>query len=130
MKLNPSPEEHNLHLQYLWIVARFKGADRIFKGCGVDVLIATAHSFLSKIAVVFGKKALSIPVTLHLLARKEYPIASMPLGYLDFNGRALGMVALAAAHQDATLLKVMGAWDKTFDPVMQPPMLVGEAGGY
>ena len=48
----------------------------------------------------------------------------MPLGYLDFNGRAFGMVALAAAHQEATLFKVMGAWDASFHPVKPPPMLV------
>ena len=48
----------------------------------------------------------------------------MPLGYLDFNGRPFGMAAIAGAHQEATLFKVMGAWYKMFSPVKPPPMLV------
>ena len=64
-----------------------------------------------------------------LLMLSGYPIATMPLGYLDYNGRAFGMVAVAAAHQEATLFKVMSAWDKTFSPVKPPPMLVDTSVG-
>ncbi len=52
-----------------------------------------------------------------------YPIASVPLGYLDYNGRAFGMVAIAAEHGEATLVKFMGAWEATFGPRKPPPML-------
>ena len=53
-----------------------------------------------------------------------YPIRSLPFGYLNLNGRPFGMVAMAAAHQEATLFKVMGAWHKTFNPVKPPPMIL------
>ena len=53
----------------------------------------------------------------------------MLVSYLDYNGRAFGMVAMAAAHQEATLFKVMGAWDKIFDPVKPPPMLGESSSG-
>lgn len=53
----------------------------------------------------------------------------MPLSYLDYNDRAFGMVAMAAAHQEATLFKLMGAWDKMFDPVKPPPMLIESSSG-
>ena len=54
-----------------------------------------------------------------------YPIASLPLGYLDYNGRAFGMVAIAGANGEAQLFEVMSAWDIMFNPVKPPPMLVG-----
>lgn len=51
----------------------------------------------------------------------------MPLGFLDINGRAFGMVAMARKHQEATLLKFLAAWDDTFHPRKPPPMLVGNS---
>lgn len=51
----------------------------------------------------------------------------MPLGYLDINGRAFGMVAIASKHQEATLVKLLSAWDDTFRPRKPPPMLVNKA---
>ena len=52
-----------------------------------------------------------------------YPIATMPLGYLDFNGRPFGLCIIARAHQDALLLKVLSAWEATFGPRLPPPLL-------
>lgn len=51
----------------------------------------------------------------------------MPLGYLDINGRAFGMVALARKHREATLLKFLSAWEDTFHPRKPPPMLIDKA---
>ena len=53
-----------------------------------------------------------------------YPIATMPLGYLDYNGRAFGLCCIARAHQDALLIKAQSAWEKTFGPRLPPPLLV------
>jgi len=55
-----------------------------------------------------------------LIVWKGYPIASLPLGYLELNGRPFGMAALASAHQEATLIKVQSAWEATF-PLRRPP---------
>jgi hypothetical protein len=55
-----------------------------------------------------------------------YPIASLPLGYLnDFNGRPFGLVALASAHQDALLVRVQSAWEVTFPKRRPPPLFTG-----
>ena len=51
-----------------------------------------------------------------------YPIATLPLSYLDFNGRPFGLVALASAHQDALLVQVQSAWEATFPRRKPPPM--------
>lgn len=48
----------------------------------------------------------------------------MPLSYLDFNGRAFGLAAIAGQNQEALLVKVLSAWEATFPPRKPPPMLV------
>lgn len=48
----------------------------------------------------------------------------MPLSYLDFNGRPLGVAALAGKNQDAALVKLMSAWEATFPKRKPPPQLV------
>lgn len=47
----------------------------------------------------------------------------MPLGYLDYNGRAFGMSAVARRGQDALLVKVMSAWEATMPPRRTPRWL-------
>lgn len=106
INLQISGGDYKLHLQHLRDVAR-DGANLIFSEYKVDVIIAPADSPVSAIAAGAG-----------------YPIATMPLGHLDQNGTAFGMVALTHAHQEAFLLQVMSAWDKTFSPVKAPLMPV------
>lgn len=51
-----------------------------------------------------------------------YPGATLPLGYLDFNGRPFGFQIVAKAHQEALLIQVQSAWEATF-PKRRPPPL-------
>ncbi|KAF4124991.1 amidase [Geosmithia morbida] len=51
-----------------------------------------------------------------------YPVASLPLGYLDFNGRPFGMQITAGAHQEALIIQAQSAWEHTF-PFRRPPPL-------
>jgi len=51
-----------------------------------------------------------------------YPIAAMPLGYLDYNGRAHGLCAVARAHNDGLLIQLLSAFEQTF-PKRRPPQL-------
>ncbi|KAI4255482.1 MAG: hypothetical protein L6R42_006712 [Xanthoria sp. 1 TBL-2021] len=83
----------NAALQYARQLSRTKGIDKILEDYNLDVIIGPAES---------------------------YPIASLPLGYLEFNGRPFGMAALISAHQEATLIKVQSAWEATF-PARRPP---------
>ncbi|KAI4220073.1 MAG: hypothetical protein LQ349_008177 [Xanthoria aureola] len=99
-----SPETLDATLQYAREVSRTKGIDKILEDYNLDVIIGPAESSMTDIAAASG-----------------YPIASLPLGYLDFNGRPFGMAALASAHQEATLIKVQSAWEATFPPRHPPP---------
>ena len=54
-----------------------------------------------------------------------YPIASVPLGFADFNGRAFGMNVLASAGEEKTIFRLMSAWENTFPNArVAPPLLV------
>ncbi|MCJ1357711.1 MAG: hypothetical protein MMC33_007707 [Icmadophila ericetorum] len=104
--LDISSEEYEAHLQNIRDVARTRGIDQVLEQDELDVIIGPADSQLSKIAAAAG-----------------YPIASLPLGYLEYNGRGFGMVAVAGAKQEAKLFEVMSAWDAMFKPVKPPPLL-------
>ena len=49
-----------------------------------------------------------------------FPIATLPISYLDFNGRPIGLMIAAPHHKESTLIKVMSAWEATF-PARQEP---------
>ncbi|KAK3186367.1 hypothetical protein K4F52_004905 [Lecanicillium sp. MT-2017a] len=99
-----TPEELAAALLLARKVGRDEGIDKILKEYDIDVIIGPAESPMPTIACASG-----------------YPIASMPLGYLDFNGRPFGMAALASGHQEAVLIKVQSAWEATFPPRQPPP---------
>lgn len=51
----------------------------------------------------------------------------MPLSYLDYNGRPIGLAAFTTAHGEKTLLKVLSAWERSFPGTWKPPpSLVGD----
>jgi amidase len=82
-----------------------RGIDRTLEENGVDVIIGPGDGRMFKISGTAG-----------------YPIASLPLGYLDFNGRPFGLQVTTKAHQEALLIQVQSAWEATF-PKRQPPRL-------
>lgn len=54
-----------------------------------------------------------------------YPIAAIPLSYLDFNGRPIGLKVMASAHKEELLLRFLSAYESSFPP-RQPPSVFGE----
>lgn len=55
-----------------------------------------------------------------------YPIATLPVGYIDANGAAHGLVALARAHDEQRLIQLQSAWEKSYKQRL-PPSLLYEA---
>ena len=72
-----------------------------------DVIMATGESLLTSIAAVAG-----------------YPIASVPLGFWDGNGRPFGMEIMARNGEEEKMLEVMSAWEATFPNARKPPPLL------
>ncbi|KAI1122078.1 putative glutamyl-tRNA amidotransferase subunit A [Nemania abortiva] len=100
-----APEEYEKRVNHFRKISRDQGIDKILQEHNVDVILGPADSFITSFAAASG-----------------YPIACMPLSYLKFNGRPLALAALAGRNQDATLIKMMRAWEVTF-PKREPPPL-------
>ncbi|KAL7804413.1 amidase signature domain-containing protein [Trichoderma afarasin] len=105
---NVSATEYDRLFAYMRKVARDLGVERVFQTHGVNVIIGPADGFISTMATSGG-----------------YPVAAMPLSYLDFNGRPFGLAALAGRHQEALLVQLMSAWEATF-PARKPPQALIE----
>ncbi|KAL9471856.1 hypothetical protein ACSS6W_009797 [Trichoderma asperelloides] len=108
--LNLTEAQYQEHLTKIRKLSRDEGIDYILDKYDTDVIIGRADCGLSSLASGSG-----------------YPIAGMPLGYLDINGRAFGLVALARKNQEATLIRFLSAWDDTFHPRKPPPMLANKS---
>ncbi|KAH0524975.1 hypothetical protein TsFJ059_007409 [Trichoderma semiorbis] len=81
------------------------GIDKTLEENDVDIIIGPGDGPMFGIALTAG-----------------YPVATVPLGYLKFNGRPFGMQIAAKAHQEALLVQAQSAWEATF-PKRQPPPL-------
>ena len=120
--LEKNPEKSRLLLEHARLIGRERGIDETFKRYNINVLIGPAESAMSTFAAAAGILSWinsGLPATAN--ARAGYPIASLPLGYLDFNGRPHALAAIAAAHQEATLVQLQSAWEASF-PARKTPL--------
>ncbi|KAK3345811.1 amidase signature domain-containing protein [Lasiosphaeria hispida] len=54
-----------------------------------------------------------------------FPVANLPLGFANFNGRPFSLHMIAPANEEAKILQIMSAWEATFpENVKPPPQLV------
>ncbi|KAJ8132083.1 hypothetical protein O1611_g1542 [Lasiodiplodia mahajangana] len=85
-----------------------KAVEKLLKTHDIDVVIGSSDARLAGVAAAAG-----------------FPLGNVPLGFADFNGRAIGLSVLAPAGQELTILKVMSAWERSLpDARMPPPLLV------
>ncbi|KAJ8132154.1 hypothetical protein O1611_g1476 [Lasiodiplodia mahajangana] len=60
-----------------------------------------------------------------LYATAGYPMTVMPLSYATFNGRPIGVCAIAQANREDLLVQLMSAWEKSFNTKRQLPTWIG-----
>lgn len=70
----------------------------------VDVILSQSDGRMASVASAAG-----------------YAVASLPLGYADFNGRAWGVNAVAGPGGEEKLLELMSAWEVTFTEGRKAP---------
>ncbi|KAF2833888.1 amidase signature enzyme [Ophiobolus disseminans] len=75
-----------------------KRIDDILYKYDVDVIIGPADSYITNFAAAAG-----------------YPLATLPVGVLAFNGRPFGLTAITRAHGEAVLVGVQSAWEVVFE---------------
>ncbi|CZS97129.1 related to glu/asp-tRNA amidotransferase subunit A [Rhynchosporium agropyri] len=100
-----SEYEHSYLLRHARRVSRDLGIDKTLRDYNVDVIIAPADSCFNLLVSAAG-----------------YPFATMPLSFLAFNGRPIGLAVFSTAHQERLLLQVLSAWE-AISPQRRPPTL-------
>lgn len=60
------------------------------------------------------------------MARTGYPLATMPLGLLDYNGRPFGLGVIALAHREDLIFQFMSAFEAAFPKRKVPPALAAK----
>lgn len=100
-----------------------KGIDKTLEENEVDIIIGPGDGPMFGIALTAGEWPKATSKNCICQSNKwtlGYPVATVPLDYLEFNGRPFGMQIAAKAHQEALLIQAQSAWEATF-PKRQPP---------
>ena len=74
---------------------------------GVDVIVGPADGRIASTAACAG-----------------YPVATVPLGFAAFNGRAFGLNMIAPSDSVEKILAFKSAWGKSFPKGRAPPPLL------
>ena len=86
-----SEQDYQESLSQLRLRTR-ENIDQCLSETGSHVIIGPADSLLVSLAAAAG-----------------YPVASVPLGFADFNSRAFGMHIIARAHEEGRIFQIMSA---------------------
>jgi amidase len=116
------PNEYREHFDNMRKLSREEGIDFILQKYDLYVIIGPADNFIfPSLPAVVCKPQPFPEQNSSTYSISGYPVAAMPLSYLNPNGRPLGMAAIAGEHQDALLVKVLSAWEATFLPEYRHP---------
>ena len=107
LRLNMIQDQFDSQLAILRTAARVD-IDKMLTENSIDVILGPSGKMFASLA-----------------SAADYSMASMPLGFADFNGRAYGVQLLAKAAEEDKILRVMSAWEATVPGGTPPtPLLV------
>jgi len=104
---NITSSEYNEAKSLLQKNALREGLEKVMKQNNLDAVIGPSDGPLASIAAMCGS-----------------PVATMPLGRLELNGRPFGLSVTALPKQDTALFRVMSAFEATFPGRILPPFVV------
>jgi amidase len=115
-------QEQPSHINHLRIKLREKAKavlDEVFSREGVNILVAPADSAFPIYSSASGKRAYFLYYMVHLilsdvLTMPGYPVATVPLGQLKYNGRPFGLCLVGREGSEETLLQFMTAFEASF----------------
>ncbi len=110
-------------------VTRDQGIDKALEEHTLDLVALPMDSPCPRLAAAAGKSTLCTPATWAIpsLTGLGHPIATVPLGTLDHNGRPFGLAIIAKGGREDLLFAFMSAFEAVSEPRPVPPSL---AGGY
>lgn len=120
--MNMPADERERKLQICRQWAATEGVDKVILEHEVDVIIGPCDSFFAGVGV--GARACSFNIRYFsgLAANEitEYPLASIPFGYVESSGRPYGLHVIARAHEEGKIVSFMSAWENIW-PVRRVP---------
>ncbi|KAJ3558677.1 hypothetical protein NPX13_g9661 [Xylaria arbuscula] len=88
-------------------LSRGNGIDKALSESNIDLVAFPMDSPCPRVAAAAG-----------------YPIATMPIGTLDYNGRPFGLAIIAKAGREDVMFSFMSAFEANSEPRAVPPTLV------
>ncbi|PVH86312.1 amidase signature enzyme [Cadophora sp. DSE1049] len=108
MSMPADERERKLQICRQW--AATEGVDKVILEHEVDVIVGPCDSFFAGVGV-----------------GAQYPLASIPFGYVESSGRPYGWHVIASAHEEGKIVSFMSAWESIW-PVRRIPDLAAAAG--
>lgn len=118
-----APDEYDELIRYARDRCGRRGIDQALEENDVDIIMGPGDGLMFKISGTAGQSpfdCFQVSPSKHYTI--GYPVASLPLGYLDFNGRPFGLQIIAKAHQEALLVQAQSAWEATMAQRQEPPL--------
>ena len=108
MKMPADEREKKLQICRQW--AAIEGVDKVIKEHNVDVIVGPCDSFFAGVGVAARAYLRSASPS---VANKftEYPLASIPLSYVESSGRPYGLHVIVKAHEEGKIVSFMSAWE-------------------
>ncbi|KAH9209837.1 amidase signature domain-containing protein [Leptodontidium sp. 2 PMI_412] len=105
LDMNMPADERERKLQICRQWAATEGVDKVILEHEVDVIVGPCDSFFAGVGV-----------------GAQYPLASIPFGYVESSGRPYGLHVIARAHEEGKIVSFMSAWESIW-PVRRVPDL-------
>ncbi|KAH6609834.1 hypothetical protein Trco_003180 [Trichoderma cornu-damae] len=125
-KTNVTPEARAAYVSHLEKFGRDEGVDKMFQEYGINIIMGPLESPLYSFAAACGQTCPPSAIDHENIAltffvwHLGYPVAAMPLGYLDYNGRPHGLCAVA--REEGLLIQLQSAYEGAFPPRKPPTM--------
>lgn len=122
---NPiSREVYEKAMKLCRTVAAKEGVDKALQEHNLDMIALPMDSPSPRIAAAAGRSSHNrwTQIADH---QSGYPIATVPLGKLDYNGRPFGLAIIAKAGREDLLFAFMSAFEAVSEPRPLPLRLLG-----
>ena len=120
------PEEHRTFTEHYKKVA--SSVDSVFEKYSIDIIVAPGDSSFPNFAAANG--ALDSRKCTFTICFTDfwtgYPNTAMPIGCLDYNGRPIGLMAVAGAHRESVLFNFLSAYESSLSPREVPSAFLEE----
>jgi hypothetical protein len=124
----PSKATYEAVKEWMTTVSKVNGIDKLFREQNLNILAFPMDSLIVFMSAASGIIHLAFHVLLSIFDRcTGYPIATMPLGVIQADGRPYGLGIMAQTGNEHLMFQFMSAFEAHFPPRVVPSR-VGDNG--